>query len=107
LHENISLVNIRPISCSKKDFEVELSNMHCGFPNPIPNLATCFFSQDNLCHFEDGQHMMCKLIFLKNQMKLYLKLEVEVKLMKNFFKKIYMITNIYYDKVKFLKLVSA
>jgi hypothetical protein len=27
--------------------------------------------------------------------------------MKNFFKKIYMITNIYYDKVKFLKLVSA
>jgi hypothetical protein len=24
LHENFPLVNIRPISCSKKDFEVEL-----------------------------------------------------------------------------------
>ncbi len=40
-------------------------------------------------------------------MKLYLKLEVEMELMKSFFKKFYMTTSIYYDNVKFLKLVST
>jgi hypothetical protein len=44
LHENIPLVNIRPISCSNFFFEVELViTMHCGFPNPISNLATFIF----------------------------------------------------------------
>jgi hypothetical protein len=83
------------------------NHMHYGFPNPIPNLTTYFFSQDNLCHFEDNQHMMCKSVLKTIQMKSYLKLEVEVELMMNFSFKIYMTTNIYYDKVKFLKLVST
>jgi len=106
LHENIPLVNIRPISCSKKDFEAELVTT-CIVVFPIQyQIWQHFFSQDNICHFEDSQYMMCKSIIKKIQMKLYLKLEVEVELMRNFFLKIYMTTNIYYDKVKFLKLVS-
>lgn len=60
LHENIPLVNIQPISCSKNDFEVELV-IACIVVFPIQyQISQHFFSQDNLCHFEDGQHMMCK-----------------------------------------------
>jgi hypothetical protein len=50
---------------------------------------------------------MCKSLIKTIEMKLYLKFEMEVELMRNLKKKFYMTTNIYYDKVKFLKLVST